>query len=200
MQLRVTHFGEAILRKPGKVVTVFNPGLEALAEDMLETMQAHEGIGLAAQQVDLPSQICVVNLGVYVRDRDFAYSYDGKQPPLELLMPLIFVNPVVVADPSETLSVEEGCLSFPEICGVVERPANIKVVFQDLTGARHELVCDGILARVIQHEVDHLNGILFIDRMDACTLDDLAEKLGKLKTETQQWIRKLEKRAETDLQ
>ena len=200
MQLRVTRYGEAILHKPGEVVTAFNSRLETLAENMLETMHAHEGIGLVAQQVDLPSQICVVDLSASGCDLDSAYSYDGKQPPLELLMPLVLINPVVVADPGTTISVEEGCLSFPEIYAVLERPAHIQVVFQDLTGARHELACGGILSRVIQHEVDHLNGILFIERMDAPTLDDLEEKLRMLKKETQQSMRKFKKRAETHLQ
>lgn len=163
MILRIVHFNDPVLRQKGSPITVFNDALLDLADNMVDTMDAACGIGLAAQQVGRALQLCVIDLTP--TDRDFTWDYDGAKPPLDLIMPMALVNPVVEVLPSEKTLYEEGCLSFPDIRGDVERPDAIKATFQDLSGVKHTLVCDGLLARCIQHEVDHLNGTLFIDRM-----------------------------------
>ncbi|MGJ3243068.1 MAG: peptide deformylase [Opitutales bacterium] len=188
MPLRVTQFGEPILQQRGERVTVFDAGLRQLAEDMIETMHAEDGIGLAAQQVDRAIQLCVVDVNLPDREPDFAYTLDGKTPPLDLIMPLVLVNPELeLREPSADY--EEGCLSFPDIRGLVNRPLALTCRYQDLDGHAHELVCDGLLARVIQHEVDHLHGILFIDRMERRQLMKIESKVKKLKRTTRDWLK-----------
>ena len=100
-------------------------------------------------------------------------------------MPLVVANPVVVVVPgTPTVAAEEGCLSFPKIRGDVPRPEAIRVTFQDEHGVPHQLACDGLFARCIQHEVDHLNGVLFIDRMDRGTRAELDDRIKSLARET----------------
>jgi len=105
---------------------------------------------------------------------------------LELFMPMALINPrIKILDPA-TITAEEGCLSFPGIYGNVDRPNHIEVTFQDATRAHHCMECDGLLARVVLHEVDHLNGVLYIDRMDATTLQDISGELKKLRKQPKQ--------------
>ncbi len=189
MILRVTHYGEPILRKKGKKIRIFNKALDKLAADMLETMYANEGIGLAAQQIDQDKMICVVDLPLSKDLSDEPYTYDAKQPPLELILPLILINPVVKINPGETSIYEEGCLSFPEIKGDVIRSDNMEVTFQDLKGAHHKIQSNGFLGRVVQHEVDHLNGILFIDHMDKEMINELKPELRKLKRQSREFLK-----------
>lgn len=123
------------------------------------------GIGLAAQQVGRAVQLCVVDLSAV--DAEFSWKLDGGKPPLELFMPMVVANPEITFVPgTETLAYEEGCLSFPKIRGDILRPDAITVQFQDERGTPHRLECDGLLSRCLQHETDHLNGVLFIDRME----------------------------------
>lgn len=164
MVLPIVQYNAPVLRERGAVITSFDDALAALARDMVETMHAAGGIGLAAQQIGRPVQLCVIDLTPAVQ-RDFSWELDGARPPLELIMPMTVVNPSFEALPRDTELYEEGCLSFPEIRGDVERPALIRAQFQDVGGIPHTMTCDGLLARCIQHEIDHLNGVLFIDRM-----------------------------------
>lgn len=164
MALRIVHYNDPVLRKKGEPVTVFDSSLSLLAEQMVATMHTAAGIGLAAQQIGRALQFCVVDLRA--ADRDFTWELDGAKPPLELFMPLSLANPAITLLPSEKTVYEEGCLSFPDIRGDVIRPDVIRVTYQDLQGTPHTLTCNGLLARCIQHEVDHLNGTLFIDRME----------------------------------
>jgi len=162
-------------------VAVFDAALADLATEMTATMHAAHGIGLAAQQVGHALQLCVVDLRE--TEADFAWELDGARPPLELFMPMTIVNPdVKIARGTATAPFEEGCLSFPGIRGDVVRPETITVKFQDERGVPHVLVCDGLLARCIQHESDHIHGVLFIDRMAKtvrATLDDAVKALAK---------------------
>lgn len=183
MILRVTEYGEEVLRQKGGQVDVFDEGLRKLAEDMVETMYAAEGIGLAAQQVDFPIQMCVLDVSDLSEDLLF-YELDGKRPPVDLIMPMVLVNPIVKILPGRTASEEEGCLSFPGIRGEVTRPDVIEVAYQDLEGGAHRLIAQGWLARVVQHEVDHLNGVLFIDHMEPRKLRSLEAKIKKLRRAT----------------
>ena len=164
MALPIVHYNHPVLRKKGAKVTVFDAALTLLAEQMIATMHTASGIGLAAQQIGQAIQLCVVDLrGAKV---DFNWELDGGRPPKELFMPFALVNPEIKFLPSDEFVYEEGCLSFPDIRGDVIRPDAIRVTYQDLQGTPHVLVCDDLLARCIQHEVDHLNGTLFIDRME----------------------------------
>lgn len=184
MVLKIVHFNEPILRKKGAKVTAFNAALAKLAAGMTAAMHAAEGIGLAAQQVGQALQLCVVDLRPV--EAKFTWEYDGARPPLELFMPLALVNPVVTLVPEPETVYEEGCLSFPEIRGDVVRPDEITVRFQDPAGHAHVLRCNGLFARCIQHEVDHLNGVLYIDRMKKDVLAALGPQLKALKKQTRE--------------
>jgi peptide deformylase len=164
MPLPIVHYNDPILRKKGVKINAFDASLATLANEMIEAMHEAEGIGLAAQQVGRALQLCVVDLRA--ARRDFTWELDGAKPPLDLFMPLTLVNPVFSVLPGDETIYEEGCLSFPEIRGDVVRPDAIRAEFQDLQGLPHTLICDGLLSRCIQHEIDHLNGTLFIDRME----------------------------------
>ena len=184
MPLNIVRFNQPILRKKGVKVTAFNAALKKLAAEMIETMHAAEGIGLAAQQIGQAIQLCVVDLRPV--EAEFDWEYNGARLPLELFMPLVLVNPEVAAVPEPETVYEEGCLSFPQIRGDVVRPDEITVKFKDTSGHAHVLRCNGLLARCVQHEVDHLNGVLYIDRMDKATLATIEPELKALKKLTRE--------------
>jgi peptide deformylase len=181
MSLEIVHYNDPVLRKKGEKITVFDDHLASFAEQMINTMHEAHGIGLAAQQVGRAVQVCVIDLRV--AEADFDWKLDGAQTPLELIMPMVVVNPrLTVARRTPTITSEEGCLSFPEIRGDVERAGALVAKFQDQAGLHHTLECTGLFARCMLHEVDHLNGILFIDRMDEvvrATVDDAVKALAK---------------------
>lgn len=184
MPLNIVRFNQPILRKKGAKVTAFNAALKKLAVEMIETMHAAEGIGLAAQQIGQAIQLCVVDLRPV--EAEFDWEYNGARLPLELFMPLVLVNPEVTVVPEPETVYEEGCLSFPQIRGDVVRPDEITVKFKDASGQAHVLRCNGLLARCVQHEVDHLNGVLYIDRMDKATLLAIDPELKALKKLTRE--------------
>jgi peptide deformylase len=190
MILRVTQFGEPILREVGAPVTEFNAKLAQLADNMVDTMYDEEGIGLAAQQIGKALQICIVDVRPPEgAELPFDYSYDGKQPPLDLFMPVAICNPkVFIIDDREDVY-EEGCLSFPGVNGKVDRPIGVRCEFQDTEGNPHIIEADGLLGRCILHEVDHLNGVLFIDKMDKRDLKKNEAKIKKLKRESRDFLK-----------
>ena len=181
MALRIVQYNDSILRKKGEKIVVFDEALRELASAMILAMQAAGGIGLAAQQVGQAKLLCVVDLRE--SDAEFTWKLDGVKPPRDLFMPVILANPKITVLPGTTETVyEEGCLSFPEIRGDVSRPDEIEVRYQDDRGVAHTLICDGLLARCVQHEFDHLQGILFIDRMPKkirAELNDAIKALAK---------------------
>jgi peptide deformylase len=181
MALRIVHYNEPVLRAKGEKVNSFDAPLTGLANEMVEAMHAAGGIGLAAQQIGRALQLCVVDLRE--SDAEFSWELDGARPPLDLFMPMVLANPqITFVSGTPDTSYEEGCLSFPKIRGDVVRPDAITVKFQDERGVPHVLKCDGLFSRCIQHEVDHLNGVLFIDRMDKKTrsgIDDSVKTLAK---------------------
>lgn len=193
MLLRVTQFGEPILRKKGDTIEVFDDALVTLAEDMLETMYEEEGIGIAAQQVGHAKQLFVMDLQLGDRAADFEYKLDGKTLPLDLIMPLAVVNPQIEAFEQE-LPYEEGCLSFPDIRGEVRRPSWVRMKYQDLAGDSHTVECNGIFARCILHEYDHLQGMLYVDRMEPHVLKSIEGKLKKLKRQTRDFLKAQKKK------
>jgi len=165
MSLEIVHYNDPVLRKKGEKITAFDGALASFSDRMIETMHGARGIGLAAQQVGRAIQLFVADLrGV---EAEFEWKLDGANPPLELFMPMVFANPkLAVARRTPMVSSEEGCLSFPEIRGEVARAQSVSAVFRDQNGLPHTLECTGLFARCLLHEADHVNGILFIDRMD----------------------------------
>lgn len=182
MTLAIVHYNAPVLRQKGAAVTLFDLELTRLAADMVTTMHEAHGIGLAAQQIGRALQLCVIDLRE--TDRDFSWELDGAQTPLELFMPLVLANPKVEVLPSAKTYYEEGCLSFPEIRADVARPDLIRVTFQDTLGTPHTLLCSGLFSRCVQHEVDHLNGTLFIDRMDKTARRPIERAIAALATQT----------------
>jgi peptide deformylase len=151
---------------------------------MIETMHEAHGIGLAAQQVGRPIQLFVADLRAV--EAEFEWKLDGAKPPLELFMPMVFANPkLTVVRGTPLVRLEEGCLSFPEIRGEVVRSEAVSVAYRDQHGLPHTLECTGLFARCIFHEVDHVNGILFIDRMEKSVragIDGAVKALAKRTT------------------
>jgi peptide deformylase len=181
MNLEIVHYNDPVLRRKGEKITVFDEALAGFAADMVETMHFERGIGLAAQQVGRAVQVCVIDLRT--AEADFDWKLDGAKTPLELIMPMVVVNPKVSAARKPPLAVlEEGCLSFPDIRGDVERALEVSARYVDQHGFPHTLECTGLFARCLLHEVDHLNGILFIDRMSKTVreaIDDAVKALAK---------------------
>jgi len=188
--MRVTQFGESILRSTGQPVTEFGSSLRELANDMLETMRAHEGTGLAAQQVDKDLQFFVLDVSWHPDLSQMPCQLDGKPTPAGLLMPLAMANTRLELLPEEEEVGEEGCLSIPDLRGEVARAYRVRARFQDIDGVSHELEAGDYLARVIQHEYDHTQGVLFIDRMDPKALRALEGKLKRLKRRTRDWSKR----------
>jgi peptide deformylase len=181
MPLRIVHYNDPVLRKKGDKVTVFDAALAKLAADMLATMHRAQGIGLAAQQVGRAVQLCVVDLRPV--EPDFTWELDGAKPPLDLIMPIAMTNPHITVVPgTDDVIYEEGCLSFPKIRGDIGRPDAITVKYRDERGVPHVLRCDRLFSRCVQHEGDHLNGVLFIDRMTKkvrATIDAAVKELAR---------------------
>lgn len=190
MLLRVTQYGEPILRKVGTAITEFDADLAQLADDMVDTMYDEEGIGLAAQQIGKAIQLFVLDVRPPEGEQPaFDYSFDGKQPPLDLIMPMALANPKVsIIDSSEDVY-EEGCLSFPDVRGKVTRPIGVRCEFQDTEGNSHILDATGLLGRCILHESDHLNGELFIDKMDKRDLQRMTPRIKKIKRGSRDFLK-----------
>ncbi len=162
---KIVLYGNPVLREKGQAVAEISPEIRELAEDMIETMRDADGVGLAAQQVGEAIQLAVVDVSEVEEPLTYL-RINGEDRDLEDWMPLIFLNPSVEGVGSRE-SATEGCLSIPEIRSDIQRPGAIKASLQTLDGNTIEIETDGLLARAIQHEVDHLNGILFIDRMSS---------------------------------
>ena len=159
---------DPILRRVSEPVARVDDALRRFADDMLETMYDAPGIGLAAIQVGEPLRMLVI---------DLAKEDEEKQPQ-------VFVNPEILASSDERSVYEEGCLSIPDYYAEVERPATIRLRFQDLTGETHEIEADGLLATCLQHEMDHLNGVLFIDHISKLKRDMVIRKFTKAAKKT----------------
>ncbi len=154
------------LRQRAEPVAQVDDEVRALMDDLLETMYAAPGIGLAATQIAVPKRVMVL---------DVAKREDEKASP----NPMVFVNPEVLWSSEETQAREEGCLSIPEAFGEVLRPVRVHVGFLNREGKRREMEAEGILARCFQHELDHLNGVLFIDHISRLKRDRILKKFNK---------------------
>ena len=151
------------LRLVSESVKTVDAELRALVDDMFETMYEAPGVGLAAIQVGVPRRVITA---------DTAKKDEPKQPQ-------VFINPEIVWSSEEKNTYEEGCLSIPEYYEEVERPTQVKVRFMDLTGKTQEVAAKGLLATVLQHEIDHTNGVLFIDHISKLKRDRVIKKFTK---------------------
>jgi peptide deformylase len=163
MILKIVKYPEPVLLQPGEPITEFNAELRKLAADMFETMYAGEGAGLAAQQVGIAKRLAVIDLS------------GGKDPSKKL----VIVNPEIISREGKVYEME-GCLSFPDIMEKVVRAAKVRIRAQDLDGKWFEMDGENLLSRCFQHEIDHLDGQLFIFRMSALKRDLVQRKIRKL--------------------
>ena len=183
MLLPLKYYGDPVLRKKGEQVEKVTPEIKQFIADMLETSIEYKGIGLAAQQVGEAIQLTVIDIRA-AEDRPSTLELDGQEADPESIMPMTLINPEITPL-NDPVPGGEGCLSFPEMYAEIDRPERIAVKATNENGEPIEFTCGGLLARVVQHETDHLHGILFIDRMDRETKKDLQEQLDLLKKKTQ---------------
>ena len=179
MVLEIVKYGNPVLRAKGAEIGTVDDKVRKLADDMIETMRAANGVGLAAQQVGVPVQLTVIDVAG-VEDRPSEMFIDGKAVNLEEHMPLILLNPVLEYGEEKEEGIE-GCLSFPELSADINRSVKVKAKAKRLDNSTMEFEATGLLARALQHEIDHLNGILFTDiatriwRTDSPPVDEEAE-------------------------
>jgi len=182
MILSIMQYGDPILRAKGKQIEKIDDYIRALAANMIETMHAAKGIGLAAQQVGEALQLAVLDIS-QIEDRPSGLNLNGSDVDPTTSMPLVLINPEIELGGETEVGIE-GCLSFPEITGQIERAEFTMARARNLEGDKIEIVASGLLARAIQHEVDHLNGILFIDRMNSAAKAALSSRLKRLQKQT----------------
>jgi peptide deformylase len=174
----IVFYPDPVLRKAGARVDEVTPEIRELAADMIETMYDAHGVGLAAHQIGIALQLAVVD----VSHDEECVSYlrvNGKEMGLKDLCPLVFVNPEVETLGGKDIDTE-GCLSFPDLRGEIARPYEVKATVQTLDGETLVIETDGLFARAIQHEVDHLFGKLFIDRMSSARKLAIRRQLKEL--------------------
>ncbi|CAN5157601.1 peptide deformylase [soil metagenome] len=181
MVLDIVVYGDPILRTKGRPVTEVTDNLRTLAANMIETMELARGVGLAAPQIGQPIQLAVIDVS---HDPDCVshFQVDGQDANLTDWMPLIFINPQIEGSPEREADTE-GCLSFPELRADVRRPQSVRATLTLLDGPTVTIETDGLLARALQHETDHLNGILFIDRLPSAKKLALKRKIRQMQDE-----------------
>jgi len=163
MKLPIVVYGDPVLEKKGAKIKEINDEIKQLVEDMYETMKAAPGIGLAAPQVGKSLQLAIIDLSA------------GENPEERIVL----INPEIVEEEGLQKE-EEGCLSFPGIFGFVERPERVKVKYTDIDGTEKTIEAEGLLARALCHEIDHLNGILFITKFAPVKKQLVMKKIKKL--------------------
>lgn len=176
MKYEITTYGNPVLRKKAVPVEKVDESIKQLARDMLDTMYSSNGLGLAAEQIGRTESICVIDLPL---SADIDEETRMRVNP-GVQMPVIMINPVISEMDGEQTG-QEGCLSFPEIFVTIKRAKHVEVKFKNLSGKEEVLEATGLLARTVQHEVDHLNGILLVNRMSTVQKLSMAGKLKKLK-------------------
>ncbi len=184
MKLPILQYGDPILRAKGKRIEKIDERIRELTQNMIETMHAANGVGLAAQQVGEGLQLTVLDVS-QVEDRPSTMKVNAEDVDPKAAMPLVLINPELQLT-GETELATEACLSFPEITGGIERAKSVIARARTLDGSEIEIEASGLLGRAIQHEVDHLNGILFIDRMNSATKAALSSRLKRMQKETRQ--------------
>jgi peptide deformylase len=187
MILPILEYGDPVLRAKGKAIEQIDDRIRELVANMIETMHAANGVGLAAQQIGEALQLTVLDISP-VEDRPSMLKLDGTDVDPKAAMPLVLINPEIELRGESEVGVE-GCLSFPEITGDIERAQSVIVRAQSLESGTMRFEASGFLARAIQHEGDHLNGILFIDRMRSAAKAALSSRLKRLQKETRRGVR-----------
>lgn len=195
MILEIVKYGTPVLRARGEKITSVTPAIKKLIADMFETMYAHKGIGLAAQQVGLALQLTVIDVRG-VTDRPSSLELNGKPADVHAFMPLVVINPEIkpIGNP---VAGPEGCLSFPEVFAEITRPDIVDVKALNQEGKPFEFRCGGLLSRAVQHETDHLHGILFIDRMSRAEKEKLKPELETLQAATKAQLKGKPARADS---
>ena len=161
---KILKFPDQDLRIKAKPVETFDEELKTLTDDMFETMHAANGVGLAATQIGVAKQVAVIDI-----------SPEKNEP-------LVIINPAIqILDPSKTEDYDEGCLSVPGFFEKISRPSDIKLTYQDLNGNKQEIKPEGLLTKVVQHELDHLNGRLFVDHISELKRRRIRNKIVKQK-------------------
>ena len=188
MILEIVKYGHPALRKKGERIEKITPEIKDLIANMFATMEENHGVGLAAQQVGVAKKVTVIDVRA-ATDRPSTLELDGQPADPSSIMPLVLINPEVTAV-GEPVTGGEGCLSFPEIFADISRPGIVDVAALDAKGRPIAFRCGGLLARAVQHETDHLNGILFIDRMEKQTKQGLQPELDALQAETKAALKK----------
>ncbi len=184
MVLPIVKYGDPVLRQRGDQITEITPEITKLIDDMMDTMRDAEGIGLAAQQIGKAIQLTVLDV-TEVSDRPSSMSIDGEDVELKDHMPMVLINPELTLTGKREEG-PEGCLSFPEIYEEVIRPVDVEVKALNGKGESVHFKAGGLLSRCIQHETDHLNGILFIDRMSREAKFHVKEEVDQLFEETRE--------------
>jgi peptide deformylase len=192
MKIDVVQYGHPVLRQKGARIGRITPEIEQLINDMLDTMYDAKGVGLAAQQVGKALQLTVIDVRDAV-ERPSTLEINGASVDPASIMPLVLLNPEWTAV-NDSVDGPEGCLSFPEIYAEISRPESIDVTAMDRKGETIRFRCGGLLARAIQHEYDHLHGVLFIDRMDKPTLKKIKPELDGLVYSTRNALKKAKRR------
>ena len=182
MVLPVVKYGDPVLRRKGSRIERVDDAVRQFIADLYETMYVARGVGLASQQVGRALQVCVVDVRG-IKDRPSQLWIGGREADVEAFMPLALINPTLKPVGEKTRG-PEGCLSFPEIYGEIERSAEVEVTATNERGEEFSFKAGGLLARAVQHEADHLNGILFIDRMDSTTRSEVRSEVDELQAET----------------
>jgi len=175
VKYEVVKYGREELRLKAVPVEKIDDELRQLARDMLATMYDSNGLGLAAEQVGRTEAVCVIDV-----PPDHDREDDGSSCNPTVQMPLVMINPRIV-DESDVCDGQEGCLSFPEIYVNIKRAATVTVAFRDLEDREQTIEVHALLARAVQHEIDHLNGVLLVDRMSAVQRVAVAGKLRRIK-------------------
>jgi peptide deformylase len=181
MRLPIAKYGDPILRAKGKRIDKINDEIRELASDMLETMYAANGVGLAAQQVGQALQLTVLDISP-VEDRPSTLKLNGDEVDPIAAMPLILINPQLDLGEEKILG-SEACLSIPDITADVMRAFTVTARARTLEEEEIAIEATGLLARALQHEVDHLNGILFVDRISSAAKASLASRLKRMQRE-----------------
>jgi len=191
MVLEIVKYGHPVLREKGQRIERITADLRQFAADLTETMYVADGVGLAAHQVGRSVLMAVID--VRASEQPSELLVNGQPQNLADWMPLLLINPVIQQATGEVTGTE-GCLSFPEISAKIRRDAAVTVHATNLDGKPLDFVATGLLSRAIQHELDHLTGVLFIDRMDVATKASLTGKLKKLQKETAATLAPVKKR------
>ena len=162
-----------------QALSTFDAGLKTLVADMFETMYDAPGIGLAAIQIGVPLRVVTIDLSKPAAAAEGEDEEADRAPAPAQRKPMVFINPEITWSSEELSVYEEGCLSIPEYYEEVERPASVKVSYMDLDGKQQEVTAEGLLATCLQHEIDHLNGVLFIDHISKLKREMVIRKFTK---------------------